>query len=187
MANLKECRKLYFIGLIPNQEVSNKVMELKNYIADHHNCKAPLRSPPHVTLYMPFQWKEDKEQELITKMQDFADGQRSFDIDLRGFGSFSPKVIFVKIEENESLQNLKKKLNTYLRMNLQLLSGDYKNRGFQPHITIAFRDLRKSEYFKAWEKFKNENLDECFLSDNICLLKHDGKKWEIHSKLYFGG
>lgn len=185
MANLKDDKKLYFIGLIPNQEVSNKLMELKNYMADHHNCKAPLRSPPHITLYMPFQWKENEEMELSLKLKEFADEQRSFEIHLNGFDSFSPRVIFIKIEENELLQKVKKNLNWFLKKNFQLMDGDYKRRGFRPHITIAFRDLRKSEYYKAWEKFENENFDEIFKCDNICLLKHTGKKWEIYSKLYF--
>jgi len=186
MANLKDDKKLYFIGLIPNQEVSNKVMELKNYMADHHNCKAPLRSPPHITLYMPFQWKENKALELSLKLQEFADEQRSFEIHLKDFDSFSPRVIYIIIEENEFLQKLKKNLNWFLKRNFQLMDGDYKRRGFSPHITIAFRDLRKSEYFKAWEKFEHENFDGIFKCDNISLLKHTGKKWEIHSKLYFG-
>ena len=125
MANLKEGKKLYFIGLLPNKEVSNKVMELKNYMADHHNCKAPLRSPPHITLYMPFQWKENEELQLSLKLQEFADEQRSFKIHLNGFDSFAPKVIFVKIEENEFLENLKKILNGFLKKNFQQDTQDF--------------------------------------------------------------
>ena len=34
-------------------------------------------------------------------------------------------------------------------------------RGFHPHITIAFRDLKKQVFHKAWEEFKDKkyNID----------------------------
>ena len=79
-----------------------------------------------------------------------------------GFGSFSPRVIFVRVDEKEQLTTLKRELEKYVSKNLGLLGGDYKNRGFTPHITVAFRDLKKPEFFKAWEILEHENFKETF-------------------------
>jgi 2'-5' RNA ligase len=33
-------------------------------------------------------------------------------------------------------------------------------RGFHPHITIAFRDLKKAVFYKAWEEYKSKLFSE---------------------------
>ena len=40
-------------------------MNIKQEFANRFNSKAALRSPPHITLHMPFKWKEEKEVKLI--------------------------------------------------------------------------------------------------------------------------
>jgi 2'-5' RNA ligase len=53
---------------------------------------------------------------------------------------------------------------------------------FHPHLTVAFRDLKKPNYQLAWEEFKSKNFQAEFIADKITLLKHTGKVWEIHQE-----
>ncbi len=62
---------------------------------------------------------------------------------------------------------------------VKLTTADYKNMGFYPHMTIAFRDLKKNIFPVAWEEFKNRNIDMHWQAHELCLLKHNGKKWEV--------
>jgi 2'-5' RNA ligase len=54
--------QLYFIALIPPEPFFSEVLGLKNEVKDRFNSKAALNSPPHVTLHMPFRFKERNDQ-----------------------------------------------------------------------------------------------------------------------------
>ena len=59
----------YFIGIVPPFPIFEQVLEVKHYFRDHFQSKAALQSPPHITLHMPFDWKDKKEAELIDSLQ----------------------------------------------------------------------------------------------------------------------
>ena len=87
--------KLYFIAIVPPSPVYEKANELKVYFSDKYHSKASLNSPPHITLHMPFQWKEKKEAELTEALDNFSKKQNPFYLKLKNFSCFSPKVIFL--------------------------------------------------------------------------------------------
>ena len=58
MAIKHEKRKQYFVALIPPSPVYEEAQALKEYFREKYNSKAALNSPPHITLHMPFFWKE---------------------------------------------------------------------------------------------------------------------------------
>ena len=68
-----------------------------------------------------------------------------------------------------------------------LSNGDYKNLGFQPHVTIAFRDLRKARFYEAWETFKNQKYERRFSVSGITLLKHQSDRWHETGTFPFMG
>ena len=84
--------------------------------------------------------------------------------------------------ENENLRILQKELSKYVRRNLKIQNADYKDRGFHPHMTVAFRDLKKPEFQVAWEKFKKEEYYAEFRCNEFTLLKHNGNHWEEFQK-----
>ena len=94
---------LYFIAIIPPNDCYDEARKLKHYFKQHYNSKASLNSPPHITLHMPFQWKKEKEVELIQKLHHFSMGIKSFDLQLSNFGSFPPRVIFIHVLPNDVL------------------------------------------------------------------------------------
>ncbi len=115
-------------------------------------------------------------------MKELANDHQPFSLQLKDFGAFEPRVIFVDVEENLKLRALQKNIARSMRKSLNVFNDDYKNRGFTPHITVAFRDLKKPEFLKAWEKMQHESFDGSFLVSAIQLLKHDGSRWNIHEQ-----
>ena len=69
----------YFLAIIPPTSLNEKILEIKTYFRDQYYCKAPLRSPGHITLHMPFIFKLKKENELVEKLRNVASGQSTFD------------------------------------------------------------------------------------------------------------
>lgn len=127
---------------------------------------------------MPFRMKERKEAELVEKLARFAEEQRGFHLTLRNFSCFSPKVIFIDVETNPELQTLQQELHRYCKTELNLYNATYKEQPFYPHLTLAFRDLKKPAFEKAWQEFQNKEFYADFAVDSITLLKHTGKLWK---------
>jgi 2'-5' RNA ligase len=183
----EEKLKQYFIALVPPSPLYDDALRFKNYFKEQYNSKASLNSPPHITLHMPFRWKEEKESELVSSLSEFTLGREPFKLQLVNFDAFVPRVIFINIVPSELLTTLYKDLHRFCKRELNLFNASYRDQGFHPHMTLAFRDLKKPMFVKAWEEFQERKFSATFLIDKIVLLKHNGKIWEIFKECSFSG
>ena len=158
----------------------------KLHFREQHGCVAALRSPPHLTLRMPFYWRDKKTKHLEDALDKIAQVQAPFDVHLNGFGAFPPRVIFARVEDNAELMAFQAAVVRMNRTELNLDAADYKNRPFHPHMTVAFRDLKKRDFLMAWNHMRTQVLQLSFAATSLCLLRHDGKKWRIRDRFYFG-
>ena len=168
----------YFLALVLPEPLQAEVMAFKEYVKDNFNSKGALRSPAHITLHMPFEWKSGKEEFLIEKLSEFKFSE-PFSVELRNFSCFEPRVIYVDVASNETLAQLQKELVKHVKQNLGLMNEAQNMRGFHPHATIAFRDLKKADFNRAWEHFKGQSYSGAFTAGSIHLLKHSRGKWEV--------
>jgi 2'-5' RNA ligase len=175
--------KQYFIAIIPPAPIYDEAWKQKEYFKAHFNSKASLNSPPHITLHMPFRWNERKEDELSSLLAEFSRTCQSVPIKFNNFSSFPPRVIFINVAMNKELQELQQNLQRYCRISLNLFNANYKTLPFHPHLTVAFRDLKKASYQRAWDEFKNKEFQAEFVADKVALLKHNSKVWLVHREL----
>lgn len=174
----------YFIALVIAEPLQAELMSFKELVKDKFNSKGALRSPAHITLHMPFEWKEEKEPNLISILEQFNFNE-PFKIELNNFSCFEPRVIFVDVVKNEKLILFQNELVNYIKKNLRLFNQSDDRRGFHPHITIAFRDLKKENFYKALDYFKAQTYNASFEVNSFCLLKHTGKEWLVHKEINF--
>lgn len=174
----KKSENLYFIAIIPPEPLYAEALALKQLFRDQYKSKAALNSPPHITLHMPFKWKGSKEAGLISSLETFTAKQKPVNVTLTGFGAFEPRVVFIDVKKDEALSELQKNLKRFCKTELNLFNADYKEFAYHPHLTLAFRDLKKAEFYKAWEEFKAKTVEATFRVDSIALLKHDEKEWK---------
>lgn len=171
----------FFIAIIPPEKIRNEITQLKVLMAERFNSKHALRSPPHITLHMPFKWKEQKVEKLTSVMDKLNKGMNPITIELNGFGFFEPRVVYIDVVENKELFDFQKASTDMVRRELKLDNANYKNRGFRPHVTIGFRDLRKPQFYEARDYFKDREFRVEFQVRRAQLLRHDGARWEIFS------
>lgn len=171
--------KLYFISIIPPTPIYEDALEQKEHFKRHYNSKSSLNSPPHITLHMPFKWREKDESNLRQQIQKFSGEHNRLYIQLDNFSSFPPRVIFINVVMSQELEALQKSLQRYCKKSLNLFNANYKELPFHPHLTVAFRDLKKPNFQRAWDEFKSKDFKAEFVADKIALLKHNGKVWEI--------
>lgn len=174
----------YFIAIVPTEPILSSITAIKTELFENYGTKGALRSPAHITLHMPFSWDDEKEEKLITNLELFQFNQ-SVEIELKNYNCFEPRVIFISVSENEQLNELQKKMVQHCKKNLQLFNQADDMRGFHPHVTVAFRDLKKPLFYKIWEIYKDKNFQVQFTCDHICLMKHVNDKWEVYKKFEF--
>ena len=176
---------LYFIALLPSPTIQQQLQSFKEYFYTTYKSKGALNSPPHITLHMPFQWKEAKEAKLVESLKRFAKGNSNFVIQLQNFGCFAPRVIFSQVIESEPLRVFQQQLHRFVKIELNLFNAQYRDQPFHPHITLAFRDLKKDRFEIAWQEFKGRTYIEKFDVNSMTLLKHDGKTWNPYTNFDF--
>lgn len=159
--------------------MQQEVEAMKQKLFTHFGLKGALRSPAHITLHRPFEWKEAKEQVLIDTLQKFEFG-KTINLELKNFNCFHPRVIYVDVLKNELLFDLHKRLKYYAQEKLKLLNEVEDMRGFHPHATIAFRDLRKNKFEAVWNEFKERSYNAEFKAEGFSLLRLETKWEELH-------
>ena len=177
--------KKYFIAIIPPEPFYSYCNELKNYFAQNYNSKGALNSPPHCTLYMPFEWREDREELLFDSLNKITLNQTEFILPINGFGFFEPRVVFINPHATNEILNLQKEVALSLKKILNADTSTYKQHGYHPHFTIAFRDLKKLLFPKAMEEFKEKKYETSLEISSISLLKHNQKNWEEYKRFTF--
>jgi 2'-5' RNA ligase len=174
----------YFIAIVPTGNLFDEIETLKKTISNKYATKGALLSPAHITLHMPFEFDENKEQKLIKCLSDFS-FESCFDIELKNLDCFAPRVVFVNVEKTEELNALQKQLVSHLKKNLNIFNQADDMRGFHPHITIAYRDLKKPVFYQIWDEYQNKSFEKTFTCQSFWLLKKDKKQWKLLQEFSF--
>ena len=177
--------QLFFIALLPPADIQAKITEIKEYFAqNYHSCHA-LKSPPHITLYPPFKWFPKNLPILEQRLRKFAANYSPVPVILDGFGAFAPRVIFVHPLKTKELMKIQADLISYLQTSLGLVDEKSKSRPFAPHMTVAFRDLKRAAFKAAWPEFRDRPFQVQFAANYLTLLVHNGQRWNIHTEFPF--
>ncbi len=179
--SVKTRNPLYFIALMPPESIRKEVETFKKEIKAKHGIKHALKLPAHITLQIPFRISESELKILIERLDDFCLNHKAFLTKLNGFGRFSKQVIFIKVEEHEPYLTLHEELQQLILNFIDLKKHEIASK-MHPHLTIATRDLKRTEFPAVWEDFKNRNYTASFLAQEISLFKHDGKNWKVIKK-----
>ena len=174
---------LYFIAVMPDEKIQKEVTAFKRYCQRHFGAEHALKSPPHITLIPPYRWREEQLPALRDVLDMFALGQTPFEVQLKDFDSFPPRVIFVNVVKNKQLDELHASL--LRKMQAALDYHDQRAARFHPHMTIAHRDLSKTAYYKAWDYFSRQHYHRKFLVDKLVLLPHHDRRWHVEQEFFF--
>lgn len=171
-------KDLLFLGLLLPPEVSSEITAYKQECADDFHSRRAFNSPPHITVFPPFKWKKSDRPLLETHLAQFAQTQGPIPITLDGFNCFRPRVIYVDVVASAELCHFQHQLTHTLGQHFQIQDQRYGDRPFTPHVTIAFKDLTKTNFLRAWERFRDRPYGRRFTLGHFCLLRYRGQRWE---------
>lgn len=176
---------LYFVALLPPSPVYEEAQEYRLYFKENYNSEHALKSPPHITLLSPFRLEKEKYDQLESVLDGISQSITPFTVRLRNFSTFPPGVIYIDVESDEELINLQQKLEQTARKKSDLFNYNYHRRDYHPHLTLAFKDLSKDNFHKAWQEFKDKKYRADFKAESLTLLKHDGQCWQVENEFNF--
>ncbi len=176
----------YFLAIVPSKEILERAESIKEEIREKFGVKYALKSPAHITVKMPFSYNEAKEEILVAKIQEFLKLQGSFLVRIIGVGTFGNRVIYLDIEKSQELATLQASLKLFCKKELNLVD-ELSDRNYQPHMTLAFKDLKPTRFEEVlgWIE-RNAFLAE-FCAAELVLLKRKEGRWVLHRSIPFRG
>ncbi|TDE18181.1 2'-5' RNA ligase family protein [Dyadobacter psychrotolerans] len=185
-----EIQNLYFIAIIPPEDVCDEIITIQRYLADRFQTRKSLKVVPHITLKAPFACLATEHQNVVDWFDRLHLSVKPFSVELNDFGSFpnsKQPVIYIKPEENQSLTELQKSLLSQFQTIFPENEVKKLELIFRPHLTVAYRDL-KPEFFRvAWKEFSVRKYGASFDVGHIHLLLHDQVKWNLIRSLALNG
>lgn len=169
-------KNLYLIALLPPPDIQEEVQRIKEDFRDRFGAAHALKLPGHITLHRPFWAEHSKELQLKSFLETFAKEQDSFEVNLEGFDSFPPRVIFIKILNHEPFFRLFGSFRKSFPEKIYM-DKSQKQTGIHPHMTIATRDLKAEIFPEALKFYQSKPYSSSFQAKGLSLFKHDGKRW----------
>jgi 2'-5' RNA ligase len=175
----------YFVGLLLPAAFEAQFNLLKQGIADQFQVKYALKAPAHLTLKMPFLYKEAKEAELAARFTNLLDTQAPFLLQLAQIGHFGNRNLHQQVVPSESLIQLQLTLRSFCKRSLHLVE-ELSDRNFQPHLTLAYKDLKPIHFDEVLAFARNHAVRGDFLVEKAYLMKKVDNRWQVIAPLIFG-
>ncbi|WP_291777410.1 2'-5' RNA ligase family protein [Cecembia sp.] len=176
----------YFLALVPQGQIQKEATAMKEELKLLFNLKYALKSPAHVTVKMPFNYNELKEERLISKMQNFLSLYPTFHLELKGFDRFGKRVIFIHVRPSAVLNQLQENLGKFCKLELKL-NNELSDRAFHPHMTLAFKDIKPNKFESYWQHIKSKEFQATYAVEDLALLKRIGGRWEVIHRFILKG
>ena len=175
----------YFVGLLPPPAFEAQIKLLKQGIAAQFRVKYALQSPTHLTLKMPFRYKEAKEGELVAQFTSLLATQGPFLLQLTRIGHFGIRNIHQQVAPSKPLHHLQTTLLSFCKRSLHLVE-ELSDRNFQPHVTLAYKDLKPANFEEVLGFARKNEVRGEFLVAQAYLLKKVEGRWKVIAPLIFG-
>ena len=170
----------HFIGVLVPDDITLTLEDCRRYMNKTYGCKSGYGTPIHVTLVPPFRLPEPYttrdlvdaiQSDVLPCAQDLA-----FTAQIDNFDAFGDRTIFAKVAANEKWTCLR---DAVIAAVLKTAPGATKKdqRPFQPHLTVANRDIPPGASVDALKAMNEIQLFESFPVDNITIFERNGGKW----------
>ncbi|SHM56593.1 2'-5' RNA ligase [Cyclobacterium lianum] len=170
----------YFIAIVPPEPVKEKITEIKAQVKAEFGVKYALRSPPHITLKMPFVFPEKKEANLEKKLGSFFSQETPFSLSLSGIGKFGERVIYLRVRYPPDLLLMQQRLVRFGKRNLGQ-KIELSDLNYTPHLTLAFKDIRKPDFVPLMNFLKSRVSRYDLEVTQVSLLKKTNSIWGLQN------
>lgn len=174
-------QQTHFLGVLVPDDITLTLEDCRRYMNKNYSCKSGYGTPIHVTLVPPFRLPEefrtaDLAAAIEKEVLPLAE-KLKFDAHIENFDAFGDRTVFAKVIASKNWTALRDKVVAAV---LNAAPGCTKKdqRPFQPHLTVANRDIPAGASVNALKVLNEMNLVEDFPVDNITIFERKGGRWE---------
>lgn len=172
---------LYFLAVVPPEPQKTEIQFLREEFSKRYKCKHALKSPPHLTLIPPFWMDSSRIMEINSALSKFVSGYPWLQIHLEGYDAFKPRVIYLHVEADKALTEFRSALSDFMFQEFEVKPDTRKP--YTPHLTIAFKDLSRSMFYKAWDLYRDMEYNNAFTVKGLTLLQYKERRW--HEEVFY--
>jgi 2'-5' RNA ligase len=169
---------LKLIAILPPKEISEIVREEQQMIAERWGPKHAMRTPPHLTIIPPLAVNANSFNTIKQIATEIAATNSSFSLQLKGYGAFKPRVVYINPIIPTELQLLYRQWRDALETEIPELLDRYPDRPYHPHLTLAHRDVYAEQFSSIWRHYQSKSFDASFDVDSFWILHHGRDGWE---------
>jgi 2'-5' RNA ligase len=175
----------YALVLTPHEELSGRILKIKEHFAEEYKTDSARWSRPQITLANFVQY-EMLEERILNRLRIIAMAQPAFKVELKDFGSFPSHTIFINVVSKLPVQGLVRNIRTETQRLMKLNEENKPHFIMEPYIAIA-RKLKPWQYEKGWLELSNKHFSGRFIADSISVLKRPAgeMKYQVIQKLSF--
>ena len=170
----------HFLGVLVPDDLTLTLEDCRRYMNRTYGCKSGYGTPIHVTLVPPFRLPDEyRTEDIVRALKEdvlpWAE-KLAFTAHVSNFDAFGDRTVFAKVDTDEKWTQLRDKTVSAV---LKAAPGATKkdSRPFQPHLTVANRDIPQGASVKALQALNKIELFEDFPVDNITIFERRGGKW----------
>ena len=172
-------QQTHFIGILLPEDITLTLEDCRRYMNEVYGCKSGHGTPIHVTLVPPFRLQEEySTADLISAIEkEVLSKGLGFTAHIDNFDAFGDRTLFANVIADDAWTKLRDKT---IQAILNACPGSTKKdkKPFQPHATVANRDIPVGIMTKALQVMNELNLVEDFSVDNITIFERKGNRWE---------
>ncbi|TNE79311.1 MAG: 2'-5' RNA ligase family protein [Bacteroidetes bacterium] len=172
-------KNLYFLAILPDPITSQRVADIKEDIFNQYGYSYGQRLPAHITLQSPFILPDEgNEIKLRRILFELAGKWKPFRLKVCNFDSIENRVLTLDVCHSIDLNAFQAELTSLLekRAGVPLTQLSLQ---FNPHITLAHRDIPAEEFDALWDEYKSRKFDASFEVHHLVLFKHDETEWQL--------
>ena len=172
-------QQTHFIGVLLPEDITLTLEDCRRYMREAYGCKSGHGTPIHVTLVPPFQLQEEYSTEDLARAieKDVLPKGLGFTAHIDNFNAFGDRTLFANVVAGDEWTRLR---DETVKAILNACPGCTKKdqRPFQPHGTVANRDVPAGVMTEALQVMNELKLVEDFPVDNITIFERRGSRWE---------
>ncbi|WP_131538156.1 2'-5' RNA ligase family protein [Pedobacter nototheniae] len=176
---------LFLVCIIPPLTVVEDIDEIRNDVSSKYNVHESLKRPAHITLYNPVKLSSLLQEQNFFSALEQAVFTDSFNQVLKNFNGFKPYTVYIGVQQNEGIMHLQAQIKNELKP-LELLPAK-TNFKFNPHLTIAFKDVKPAVFDSIMNEYKEKQFKRTFPVNSFWVYKHIDKRWQPYKEFIFKG